>query len=903
MYRISLSFKLFFVFTLFQVVVNPLNCFAQESASAANQPKLFTDYTNYFFQEKVFVHHDKDSYLAGETMWMRGYRMDASTLSPYVYSGVMYMELRNSDNRLMHRMQIIKTDSCFQASYKIPQGWASGDYELIAYTNWMRNYPEDYYYKKRFYIYNASDNNVVSKISYTPVPDKDQIAVTVKINNVDGDSYQGTTVDIIPYVNGRKDTELVRNINRDSEFTFNIKKSSEVTGLQVNFQNDKPHKYERHFNVPVFTDDIDVQFMPEGGHLLAGVAQQVGFKAVGSDGKGIDVSGRIKDSDGNMVGPFSSMHLGMGRFAFQPAAGMSYTAEVTTQNGRVFEFPLPEVAENGVGISTAIRAGTLTCRIYGTEGYDFTGLSFVAHSRGRPVSWTALTGAANVQLPVNNLPEGILHCFIVDGKGEVYSERIVLINKDLSPDVKVDGLRATYGRREKVELDFQVLYGNGQGLPSEFSVAVLDTRNTVIDNNDNIVSNLLLTSDLNGRIEKPSYYFDKSVPLAERDMKADLLMMTQGWKRYDVGGIFRGEVPNTNFTLELGQSIAGRIKPLWGKVTDTGALSVFGIKEGKHILTSVVEADSVGNFHLSGIAYPANTTFVIQGSQKGGRKNVEVIMEEHNFIDITPDRLAGRTVYSPEADVVDEMSNFYQSRGMRYIYENGERVYALEAVTVTARANSTPEQEMYDDFASNKINGSKLAEDGYSDIRDWLESVGIVIMEDPETMQETAYIRNNPVMVVIDQIPYSSYDMLRLPVSEIEDIWVMRDPVAFATAAMLADVQMNQSGIIIHTKGGMGLGATGPKQTTSFQHFSPLGYSTPEKFYVPKYDGTDNKTNYDERVTVHWEPNVKTDLAGKANIWFYTTDIATEYTMVIQGIGGAKTGYPFYKEVKINAGK
>lgn len=87
---------------------------------------------------------------------------------------------------------------------------------------------------------------------------------------------------------------------------------------------------------------FDVTFHPEGGYLVPGAECRVAFKAIGSDGLGTDVSGRVFDSSGSEVSRFSSVHLGMGVFSFTPLAGERYTAEVRTSSGVTDVFPLPD---------------------------------------------------------------------------------------------------------------------------------------------------------------------------------------------------------------------------------------------------------------------------------------------------------------------------------------------------------------------------------------------------------------------------------------------------------------------------------------------------------------------------------------------------------------------------------
>ena len=72
---------------------------------------------------------------------------------------------------------------------------------------------------------------------------------------------------------------------------------------------------------------IDVSFLPEGGFLLAEESNGVAFKAVGKNGKGIDISGVILDGNKNQILTFHSVYKGAGKFFFYPKAGKKYVAK------------------------------------------------------------------------------------------------------------------------------------------------------------------------------------------------------------------------------------------------------------------------------------------------------------------------------------------------------------------------------------------------------------------------------------------------------------------------------------------------------------------------------------------------------------------------------------------------
>src|SRR5690606_17077642 len=103
--------------------------------------------------------------------------------------------------------------------------------------------------------------------------------------------------------------------------------------------------------------DADVQFFPEGGDFIAGLAKKVAVKAVGSDGRGLAVKGSVVDQSGNEVATIAGTHFGMGYFTMAPEAGNTYTAELTFENGETRAYPLPAVVDQGINV-TVLKSDT-----------------------------------------------------------------------------------------------------------------------------------------------------------------------------------------------------------------------------------------------------------------------------------------------------------------------------------------------------------------------------------------------------------------------------------------------------------------------------------------------------------------------------------------------------------------
>jgi hypothetical protein len=65
--------------------------------------------------------------------------------------------------------------------------------------------------------------------------------------------------------------------------------------------------------------------------------------------------------------------------------------------------------------------------------------------------------------------------------------------------------------------------------------------------------------------------------------------------------------------------------------------------------------------------------------------------------------------------------------------------------------------------------------------------------------------------------------------------------------------------------------------------YKPLAATLPKQFYRPKYNTKSVITGTHLRSTIHWEPNIVTDTAGKATVSFYSADKPATYTITIEG--------------------
>jgi len=114
----------------------------------------FNLYKQSALQEKIFVHTDKNVYLAGEIVWFKVYCVDGNDHKPLHLSKVVYVDvLDNSQNRVVEG-KIAMKDGVGDGSLYIPVTMSNGSYKFRAYTSWMKNFSPEYYFEKEITLIN-----------------------------------------------------------------------------------------------------------------------------------------------------------------------------------------------------------------------------------------------------------------------------------------------------------------------------------------------------------------------------------------------------------------------------------------------------------------------------------------------------------------------------------------------------------------------------------------------------------------------------------------------------------------------------------------------------------------------------------------------------------------------------
>ncbi|RYF97003.1 MAG: hypothetical protein EOO02_21340, partial [Chitinophagaceae bacterium] len=146
--------KLLSTISLISLLTLQVNAQEQDPPTVEPVLKQFSEFSKRNVQEKLFVHTDKEFYLAGEIVWYKLYYMDGVNHQPMDLSKLAYVEILDQNNRPVMQGKNALKSGAGKGSFYLPSSVNSGSYKLRAYTNWMKNFDAGYYFEKDITIVN-----------------------------------------------------------------------------------------------------------------------------------------------------------------------------------------------------------------------------------------------------------------------------------------------------------------------------------------------------------------------------------------------------------------------------------------------------------------------------------------------------------------------------------------------------------------------------------------------------------------------------------------------------------------------------------------------------------------------------------------------------------------------------
>ncbi|MDR0393830.1 MAG: TonB-dependent receptor, partial [Tannerella sp.] len=682
----------------------------------------FVEQLNRYPQEKLYLQTDKPHYISGEKMWFRAHKVDALLHNQTNTSRYVYAELIDPLDSVVQRVKIHPDSlALFHGYMPLDEGLPEGTYTLRAYTRYMENQGEDYFFRKTIPVFDPLSLLFDVHVAFS-FDDKNVRASFRFVDKQTGQSFEPEN--LIIRLNRKEEKKLGFDSDTTTNVAFRISETEKNGVITLTFlYNGK--RYTKYVRMPLPDADFDVRFMPEGGYLLAGANNAVAFKSVNSNGLSEDVACTILSDDGEIIRKVQSLHLGMGVFNLYSEPGKKYIAECTNRKNITKRFELPAAVANHCGLKVKRIRNKVYVSVNRARDYKLPSeLYLLIHIRGGVLyneKWDP--EKEYIIFEDSFFPSGVNQIVLYNADKQVIGERLVFNysdNETARSDFSTD--KTNYAAKQRIVSTVKITDVNDTPLSGNFSISVTDDKDIIPDSCSNIISAFLLTSELKGYIENPSYYLKQDSRDAADAL--DLLMMTQGWRRYAVPEIIRGELFVPEIPVEESQVISGKSDGMFTSVKD-GYISVLAMKDSA-VNTHLVQTDQKGRFELKNIDYPDSTRFIIQATTKKGRRGMV-------FLEIDkpqPFPEAGSVISSRELFPESLPDHYIAKADEKYLSENGMRIVNLAEIEVTATRRAPTHSAYYSAATSSRVlTAADIEKAHYTDMKMLLMQIpGIMII-------------------------------------------------------------------------------------------------------------------------------------------------------------------------------
>lgn len=767
--------------------------FSFSLAQAQKPYELLTKWSSRSPIEKVYLHFDRDNYIAGQTIWFKAYCW--SNYGADTISSNLYVELSNDAGTMISRAVLPVFLGGTNGQIELPDSLRTGSYFIRAYSPSMLNMDPGFIENRSVFVYGKQE----------------------KLSTI--------------------------------------------------------------------AEELKLEFFPEGGNLISGVNNTIAFKAIDANGMPVSTKGKIFNSRNEAVVSFETYHDGMGLFEFTPIPGETYYAMADEDMSRK-KNQLPGQTEKGIALTVIPHPQGSFFEIKQKKDPAFKAAYMIGQMQHQVVfkqEFRSTNDEIQGVINTEHLYSGILQITFFNTDDQPLAERLVFVNNKeylINGELVADTL--SFGTRAKNRFQIQ-LKDTVQGT---FSVSVTDAEYSSSPvRQQNILTGMLLTSDLKGYVHDPAYYFS-----AENDSvktSLDLVMMTNGWRRFKW----------TELSQKLSQP--NLLKnyayiTLSGKVTLQGIKKPFGDKDlllmitglNKKRSTHFLRTDANGKFFLDSLVFFDKSRLLI----------CDIRGKKSQYIDVYPDNDSLRRSFSlpvhpafpTRAGVNKGPSSAWQMDYDAILKANG---LMLEGVTVKAKKRS-PMEELDERYTTGLFSGDAIRAidlvnsdeaNPYRNIFDYLQSKvpGLYIAQDGFDYSlfyrqgaSISSMGNIPMTLFLDEIETDASYIAAIPASQVAMVKVFS---TFAGAAGNAP-----GGVMaVYTK----KGSDYVNRTGYANHSLYNGYSVIKEFYAPDYSIVKQDGKIDNRITLDWRPNVLINsIDPKISFSFYNNDRTRSYRVVVEGM-------------------
>lgn len=841
-----MSYKFKYIILLFSLLILTSGRILFNNPILLKIKRQFESYIQHHPQEKVYLHIDKKQTTLGETIWFKVYLVDAWWHTDSAISNLVYVELIDPKQRIVDTRQVNMNQEMAAGDFQIHLDSMPGNYTIRAYTNYMRNFDEAWFYQQQIQVWDPYDTSIKDlEYSDTLAVDTHPGIFNVQFFPEGGDLVNGLKSKVAFKISGSgKQQVVVKIVDQEKNFITQAATISQGMGF-FNIRPEQGKIYHAEFN----REGEIVKFpLPEAlheGYLL---------KVIHKSGRNPSIIMETNIKDG-LMGAFV-----IGQMRGQICFTIEGNSSVPEMEGQI---PTQELPDGICQFTLFNPKGEPVCErlVFIQNPQNQVEMDIITE---KPDYGTRQEVKVELEINDYDLEEGTanISCSVIDQavSGDEHGKNIqsyLLLSSELQGQamhsffpfdsmnagrrLMQDLLMLTHGWRrfvwkkildEEVSTQWQYLPERG------FTIAGYTTR----------------------------------VENQEKTIASQVYISAMGPDGFQMGDQITG--PEGTF----------RFRNLY--FTDTSNIilqaNIFNQKKtDKRIKKEGTEvSENIG---------PKGNRYVAIYLQKEAPPKCNLFYQESEYQAIP------ETDYLEDRRMINQIDSSY----------NNDWQINIKEIVVKGRKTIKPKEDNFNNYygtpSDRLILDSLPWLSGHMSVFDLLRGRVPGVQVFGSGAYQYAVIRgsrsltgNSSAQLFLDGLSIENDHASTLNIYDVAAIDVYK-----GTAAGIFGGRGANGVIVIHTRTRSGVGRYAEEVTTGIMRFKHPGYNKAREFYSPDYsEKRPDHIKPDFRTTLYWKPYITPDSTGNYAFSFYTSDKKTDYRIIVEGI--TSDGWPIYKETVLS---
>ncbi len=624
---------------------------------------------------------------------------------------------------------------------------------------------------------------------------------------------------------------------------------------------------------------LNMSFFPEGGNMLAGVENKVAFRMYGP-ATGLNFNGYLL-SGADTILQFRPVYNGTGTFSFNPAPGRTYRVVIQPSSGKSFTPDLPAIYSEGAVMQVAEAANNFSVELRSKSNGK---LFMLVHSKGVPQLSQVVTvqnGSGSGTIEKSQLPDGVSTVTVFNEQSVPLCERIIFKHPTQTMDLAIETAQHQYNTRKKIDLSIAVTKGLSLKDSAFLSMSVfrLDSLQQLPESD--ISAYLLLASEVKGPVENTALYFSGD---QERSKQAlDLLLLTQGWRRFNWDSVLNGQKTIHEYVPELqGHIVTGKVMDKNSGAAVAGITSFISSPSAVTSFKTAV-SDEEGNIKADFSSFYGGNKLIVQGQRA---TNLSFTIDDpfsKNYSTTTSKKLINHVKYPKtilDQHIGVQVGNMYTGEQLQRLmlpafvdssafYRKADYSYNLEKYT-----RFTSMEEVMREFVS------------IVDVRIRNKQVNFHVID----AVRKEYFPNAPLNL-LDGVPvFNLNHFFEVDPFKVHSLDVVAKQYILGNSVFdgvlnwktykpdLNNYQLEEAALVLNYE----------------------ALQLQREFYAPVYDSEQQYQSKlpDFRNVLNWSPDMLLKSGKPFSSSFYTSDLPGKYAVVVQGLssdGVPASGLSFFE--------